>query len=47
MVVEIAETLEKNFNKDTLTIELPRAFFEINTKDAKIELVTSNSLCPI
>ena len=47
MVQDIATTFENNINKDNLTLPLPHIFGEVNSKDAKIELVTSNNLCPI
>ena len=47
MVEEIAQVLEHNFDKDDLSLTIPRVFSNIVAADAKIELVTSNNLCPI
>ena len=47
MVPEIVYTFENNYNKDDLTLKIPEIFQEISTKDARMELVTSNTLCPL
>ena len=47
MIQEITEAFENNWNKDDLTLKLPSVFNEIVTKDAKLEIVTKNTLAPL
>ena len=47
ILVNLHQTFENNFDKDNLTIKLPHIFNTIITQDARMELVTSNTLCPI
>ena len=47
MVQEIVKAFENNYDKNNLTLSLPQVFKQITSKDSKLELVTTNTLCPI
>ena len=47
MVEDLTKMLSKKCDRDTMTIELPFAFQNMVGKDAKYEMVTSNTIQPI
>ena len=44
MVDEIVDIMTNRFNKDTLALQLPKAFEQLKGKDAEIEIILSNNL---
>ena len=44
MVKDIVNTLLEKFDRDTLTIQLPKALEHLKGKDAEFEMVTSNTI---
>ena len=49
MVFEIANILTQDYDKETLSVKVPRVFdcFKTQDKDADIEIVTSPTLQPL
>ena len=47
MVNDIIAVFLKKRSRETLTIELPKAFDHLKGKDANFEMVTSNTIQPI
>ena len=47
MIKDITEMLTTDFDKEYLSIEIPKAFENLKGRDAKFEMVTSNSLQPL
>ena len=44
MVRDIVKMLTKNFDHDTLTVQLPDSFEQLKGEDANFEMVTSNTI---
>ena len=44
MIEEFVDTMAKRFNKETLTLSLPDAFDNLKGRDAKMEMVISNTI---
>ena len=44
MVKDVVRTLLRNYDRNSLSIELPRAFEHLKGEDAKFEMVTSNTI---
>ena len=47
MVNEIVNMMENRYDRDSLTLQIPKAFEYLTCKDADFEMVTSNTLQPL
>lgn len=47
MVREIADMMKDRFDRNTLALQIPEAFDQLKSRDAKFEMVTSNLLQPL